>query len=131
MSALTITTTARTAQAQPSSERGSSTTWLAGGMALAGLLMPVTIMRRSRWTLRQMRYLALLLVSAVAVSGCGGGGGSSASTGTGGSSTSSGSSGSSSSGGAASGTPAGTSVITITATVGSTTQTTNFSLTVN
>jgi hypothetical protein len=162
-STLTITTTARTAQALPSSKGNPSTPWWPGGMLFAGLLLPLVARRGAGATLLQQQCLSVLLLGAVVLSGCSGshssspvsgssgsssgsstsssgsssGSSTSSSGSSSGSSTSSStsssgsSSGSSSSGGSGAGTPAGQYTITITATSGSSTQATTYTLTVN
>jgi hypothetical protein len=147
-STLTITTTARTAMNSSSSPFNPL---LPGGLLLAGFGLPIAWRRRREIARMSYHSLpALLLISAVALPGCGGGSSSSSGTSTGSGSSTSSSSGSSSSsssssggtsssssssggssGGGSMGTPAGSYTVTITATAGSTTQTTTYTLTVN
>jgi len=154
-STLTITTTAPTAM---NSSAPPVNPLIPGAVLLAGIGLPMAWRRRRE--IVRLSYGALpvlLLISALTLQACGGGGGSSSTSGSGssgsgsssssssGSSSSSSSGGStsssssgrsssssgSSSGGGATGTPAGHYTVTITATGGSTTQTTTYTLTVN
>jgi MYXO-CTERM domain-containing protein len=118
-STLTITTTARTAMNSIAPVSPAAP----GGLLLAGLGLSLVWRRR-----REM--VAMVLISVVALHGCGGGGGSTASSGSGSSSSSSSSGGGGSSGGVPSGTPAGNYTITITATAGATTHNATYALTV-
>jgi hypothetical protein len=115
-SALTITTTARTARNQRI---------VPGGVLLAAILIPLGVGRRRRHSLSQ-RCIYTIIMSLLMLGGCGGGGSSVGSAPPGG-----GMSASSSSGGSASGTAAGSYTVTISATAGSTTQTLSYSLTVS
>jgi hypothetical protein len=140
-STLTITTTARTAM---NSGSPLFNPLVPGGLLLAGFGVPM-IWRRRRdiVSLSYNGLPMLLLISALAMPGCGGSSGSSSpsvSSSSGSSTSSSGSSSSSSggsstssssSGGGSTGTPAGTYAVTITATAGATTQTTTYTMTVN
>jgi hypothetical protein len=138
--ALSISTTARTASALPARSLGLLS---AAGAMLAMFCWPA--LGGARRINRSTRLIlqALLLITALALHGCGGGDSSDSGSGSGSSSSSSGgtssggsssssssSSGGSSSGGA-SGTPAGNYSVTITATAGSTVHTTIYALTVN
>jgi hypothetical protein len=136
-SALTITTTARTAM---NSSAASFKRLAPGGLLLAGFGLPIAWRRRRDIArLAYNGFPVLLLVGVIALPGCGGGSGSNApvvsssgsstsSSSSGGSSSSSGSSGS---GGGLTGTPAGAYAVTVTATSGSVTQTTTYTLTVD
>jgi len=124
-SALTITTTGQAALLGTSQQRDPLAPWLPG-VALAALLLPAT---RGRWTktaLRRYQILSCLLLACALLASCGGGSGG----GGGGSGSSTSSSSSSSSSGGTGSTPAGTYIITVTGTSGTTSHTVNYSLTV-
>jgi hypothetical protein len=137
-STLTITTTARTVgQAVPASPRSPGAPWAPGGVVLAAMLLPIAVRRRTRAAPMHHQQMLTLLIGMLILSGCGGGSsspgtmGSSAGSGSSGSGSSGSGSGSGSGGGTPSGTPAGTYSITVTATSGSTTESQNYTLTVD
>jgi hypothetical protein len=108
-SMLTIASSARMAAAREPTEP-----WLAGGLLLAGLALPISVRRRRAARAAYFHpALALLLIATAALHGCGGGGSSSGS-----------------SGGSSTGTPAGTYTVTITATAGSISHSVTYTLTI-
>ncbi len=108
---ITVTTTAATARNLKTSPYYLAQ-WLTGGFALAGVFF-VSVPKGRR---RALPLLLIVLAVIVMVPACGGGGGSSSSGGSGTQSTSN------------PGTPAGTYNITVTATSGTTSSTTGFTL---
>jgi hypothetical protein len=106
---LSITTTAATTGALRYPSHGASPFALAGGAALACLLMFTLPKNRRRWPVT-LAMLALLCTLG-AMTGCGGSGGGNG-------------------GGGNSGTTAGNYTVTVTATSGTTTQTANVTITV-
>ncbi|HEX4240702.1 MAG TPA: FG-GAP-like repeat-containing protein [Steroidobacteraceae bacterium] len=115
---LTIDTTAAVARLQPVPQGGPFDPGSAGDGVLVGVMLPLGLAIRRRRTPRSAagqtpRWVALLLIGAVALHGCGGGHGSSGGTPP-----------------ASGGTPSGTYAVTVTATSGSTSHTASYSLTV-
>jgi hypothetical protein len=113
-STLTIATAARTAFVPPRPPGLPLDDFFPGGAVLAGFGIPAAIARRrgSAAQLRQFMLLAMLLLGALALHGCGSGSSPAAS-------------------GVSGGTPAGSYTVTITATAGATIHSSNFAVTVN